>query len=185
MAITYLGRQLSFSTKETKAIATVAPMSKLVASSDPVMSLRLVIARTSCPRAISRSASTKDWARLSSALEGESRSFSTSRVMVASFEARPEIKHSNCVVVFGTYDPAMIKPPTEVERESADAEIGGIGEIASRAETKAAPVRKRKLLPRLAAGSKGISLCQLAHGVCTNLQEYPEPQCRHPPQQPH
>ena len=162
-------------------------MSKLVASSDPVMSLRLVIARTSCPRAISRSASTKDWARVSSALEGESRSFSTSRVMVASFEPRPEIKYSNCVVVFGTYDPAMIKPPAELDRESADAEIGGMGEIPSRAETKAAPVRKRKLLPRLAARTKGISLRQqkFTECVCTNLQEYPEPQYRYPPQQPH
>ena len=64
------------------------------------------------------------------------------------------INPATCEVVFGTYDPAMARPPIRLsarEMPNSRADSGGIDSIPSLVETNAAPALNRNLVHDLQA----------------------------------
>lgn len=79
----------------------------------------------------------------------DERSSSTLISVMASSPARRVFSMSSCAVVFGTWEPAMIKPPVSrgEGRPSSFPVMGGLERIPRRVDTNAAPVRERKCFP--------------------------------------
>jgi hypothetical protein len=130
----------------TNASATFVPMARDDSSSSPVMSFRLVIRRTSFPalRLFSASAAICFRVLLLVLRVDAIRSWtSTSNTVSFPNETRWSVKSFSWAVVFGTCEPAMMRPPVSLGQGNFSwaALMGGIERIPSRLDKKVAPVR--------------------------------------------
>ena len=159
----YRGRTSSRCRKSISAVATTLPIFRLDASLLPTISFLLVITRTSLPDDINLDASSTAFSTICSAISFDESNSSTSMMIGVKCSPRPVVRDSSWAVVFGTYDPAIMRPPGPAFDKSnfrLAADFGGICWMPRRVETKAAPVRYMYLFPALFPRSRSDQYSQ-------------------------